>query len=127
MKTTFVCSVCSQTIEHNALITTGYAITKDNKKVCYKCCAEREARELEKTGKGILYLSVIEKKSVRDTGMQLSNWPGTLTLPVLNVVRGRHNIAGSRTDVWFKFAGQPWHGIQYGEFTQICHCKRIKI
>jgi hypothetical protein len=40
---------------------------------------------------------------------------------------GRHNIAGVRYDVWFRGPdGHVWWGVQYGDMTQICHCKRTK-
>ena len=57
---------------------------------------------------------------------EVMNWPGTLRFPA-HVRKGRHNIAGSRYDVWFAGPdGFQWHGVQYGDNTQICHCKRTK-
>jgi hypothetical protein len=60
------------------------------------------------------------------TGDEVINWPGTLRIPVDYSSAGRHNIAGTRTDVWFRFGGAEWHGVTYGEMTQIVHCKRKK-
>lgn len=72
---------------------------------------------MDKHGKTTLYLS----------NGEVTNWPGTLRFPLWSSKRGRHNIAGTRKDVWFKDgSGNMWHGVQYGEFTQICHCKRLK-
>lgn len=59
-------------------------------------------------------------------GYYVSNWPGTLRFDCL-IRKGRHNIAGTRHDVWFDGPdGYVWHGTQYGEWTEICHCRRTQ-
>jgi hypothetical protein len=65
-----------------------------------------------------LYLNTKEKT--------LSNWPGTFKIQLHYIRIGRHNMAGKRYDVWFDYAGNDFHGVTYGDFTQICHIKRIK-
>ena len=68
-------------------------------------------------GKIALYLT--------DEGV--TNWPASLVFPVRYRRIGRHNWAGKRYDVWFTGPdGKPWHGTQYGDNTQIIHCKRVK-
>jgi len=119
---TFKCVDCKQEKPIQTDGGTGYALFgKSKRKVCYECCAIRDRKEMDKTGKAVLYLSMIP-----DTDYYVSNWPGTLKLPIHAMSKGRHNIAGVRYDVWFRFSGCNWHGIQYGDNTQICHCKRLK-
>lgn len=118
----FTCSQCKKKIKHKSDITTGYGTDpKTNKKVCFKCCGENDARNLKNMAIGdktYLYLDTKEKT--------LSNWPGTLKIAVCNVTLGRHNIAGNRYDVWFVYGDNCYWGVQYGDFTQICHIKRVK-
>lgn len=56
----------------------------------------------------------------------VSNWPGSLIFQVIGTPRrGRHNIASSRYDVAFVGPDRRvWSGVQYGEFTQVVHCRR---
>lgn len=55
----------------------------------------------------------------------IGNWPGTLTFKATGVTRGRHNWGIPRWDVWFNGPdGHVWHGVNYGNNTQIVHCRR---
>lgn len=95
---------------------TGYAVVGDTV-VCYPCCAELDRERMRSTGRITLYLA-----PNKNGGFEVTNWPGTLRFPV-----GRHNIAGVRNDVWFIGPdNMTWHGVQYGDNTQLCHCKRVK-
>ena len=89
----------------------------DGKQVCFACCGVRDRADMIATGRAMLYLS-------RTT---VSNWPGTLTFQTGRIVKGRHNIARTRYDAWFCGPdGFVWHGVQYGDNTQIIHCKRTR-
>ncbi len=57
---------------------------------------------------------------------KLTNWPGTLTIPLpMGSTRvGRHNVARVRVDYWFTFEGETWHGVRFGDSTDLVHCKR---
>ncbi len=57
---------------------------------------------------------------------EVTNWPGTLSILVQRMRRGRQNMAGTRIDVWFWFEGHRWHGVQYGPNTDLVHCRRVK-
>jgi len=119
-----ICTKCKKKIVKPAdSCGTGYGIDKDNNKVCYACCAENDKEQMRQDGKTVLYLS---KSKDKVPVHQLTNWPGTLKISVNYMRTGRHNIAGVRYDVWFWFEGAHWHGIQYGDNTQLCHCKRLK-
>lgn len=117
---TFQCSICKMERALQNSGGTGYGTDKDGQKVCYECCGKQDAQRMRETGKAVMYLGR------RGEGQEVLNWPGSLRLPVQGTKTGRHNIAGKRYDVWFQFEGQAWHGVQYGDFTQICHCKRVK-
>ena len=101
--------------------TTGYGKDNAGKTMCYACCAETDKKSMRETGKAVLYLV---KRA--DGSHELTNWPGSLCLYVLHMKVGSHNIAGTRYDVWFIFGGRKWHGVQYGDNTQICHCRRLE-
>jgi hypothetical protein len=78
-----------------------------------------------------LYLVDAKHESPMKTGSpfwthELTNWPGSLSIQVRRIKTGHHNIAGKRYDVWFTFEGHEWHGVQYGDNTQICHCRKLK-
>jgi hypothetical protein len=122
-----VCHACADQIildcghkpSPHEVFTTGYGTTRDGKKRCYACCAAADRAAMEKTGRAVLYLS----KGV--DGYTVGNWPGSLKLRA-SVRTGRHNIAGKRYDAWFSFGGARWHGVTYGDNTQLCHCRRLK-
>lgn len=113
----------------------GYARDAKGKTACYECCAARDRAEMECSGTSKrlpLYLSRsrVEMKdgSIKGGSWKVTNWPGTLRFPVNRIEKGQHNIAGTRTDVWFKGPDYFWwHGTLYGENTQIVHCKRTKV
>ena len=122
-----------------------YGSMHDGAIYCDACCAEIDRDAMVKTGKAVLYLAFpcnprlgrgasrasrlgLQYLRYQPEEVYLSNRPGTLRLPVKNglVKAGRHNIAGVRYDVWFIGPdGKEWHGVQYGDNTQVCHCKRI--
>lgn len=113
----------------------------DGPRHCYACCAELDKANMVETGRATLYLCGQEPKAVPanwkpGTGawstegtklFEVTNWPGSLRFRVTGRTRGRHNIARTRVDVWFNGPdGYVWHGTQYGEWTQLCHCKRTR-
>ena len=105
--------------------TTGYGTDKDNHRICFACCGNRDLKSMIETGRAILYLC---KDDNAFNGYKITNWPNSLSFIPTRVKIGRHNIARTRTDVWFNLieAKEQWHGVTYGDNTQICHCKRIK-
>ena len=133
-ETRFYCATCQQEKVYSSDHFSGYGQDKDGKKHCYECCGRLDEQEMLKTGRATLYLSYDqEPRRYSQTGWfypkkrRVSNWPGTLSIPLNGGIKiGRHNIAGRRFDVWFWFKGEEWHGIQYGDNTQIIHCRRLK-
>lgn len=105
-------------------ITTGYGVDVEGKKYCYDCCARRDREQMLRDGRATMYL--VSEALNGYTTHKMTNWPGSLSLPVYRVKKGHHNIAGTRHDFWFALAGDTWHGVQYGESTQIAHCRRLK-
>ena len=130
MTETFACVDCHAIKEAKTNhCGTGYADCPDGK-VCYDCCAARDEKFMTEHGKITMYLT-LQQCELRGTyrpmrNSTIPNWPGTLRF--VGIVRtGRHNMAGKRYDVWFSDNdGKKWHGVTYGDNTQLCHCKRLK-
>lgn len=117
--------------EHGAH-TTGYGTDNTGARHCWECCAAHDLAAMRERGKVTLYLSQEWAAMQSNVGPDrvrhhyVSNWPGTLKMRAY-VRKGRHNIAGTRYDAWFTDVdGRQWHGVQYGDWTQIVHCKRMK-
>lgn len=120
--TPFLCENCKETktVPENNL-GTGYGCNEKGEKICYECCAKEDLKTMRATGKATMYLVDSE------TGYMVTNWPGTLAFKCTTPRKGRHNITRSRYDIWFQGPDNKiWHGIQYGDDTQICHVKRTK-
>jgi len=101
---------------------TGYGTLPDGTRHCYECCALFESGRMIAEGKTTLYLC-----GNRTTGFTLTDWAGYLKFPVRSMRKGRHNWGIPRYDVWFTGPDKrTWHGVQYGDNTQLCHCKRNK-
>jgi len=123
----FVCSVCGEEKVSPDSGGTGYGIDNSGKKVCYDCCAQRDIADMTATGRITLYLTVAGPGAAAPNWPVVTNWPGTLKLPVKSRSIGNHNFAGKREDVWFVGPdGRNWHGVCIGHNTQLCHCKRLK-
>lgn len=127
----FRCADCLALIP----ITDGRAMDSNGLEVCYPCCGARDHKAMIETGKATLYLSFDDwgpyKPNMsrfigfRYVPAKITNWPGTLAFNTGAVKYGRHNMARNRYDVWFMGPdGREWHGVTYGDNTQICHCKR---
>jgi hypothetical protein len=122
----FVCHRCKR--EYNDADAKKFGKYQGNK-VCYACCAEYDKEYMRKHGKITLYLTHQNPLkpgtvSAKEDGWRVTNWPSSLILPVFHIRKGKHNIAGSRYDVWFYFEGREWWGRQFGENTQLVHCRR---
>ncbi len=127
---TFICSKCHQSKEVRNSGGIGYGKNDQGEKFCYDCIADLDRQIMIDTGHSRnLPLYLINKQfhlNDRFSDGEVSNWPGTLKFRC-RVKRGNHNIARYRYDVWFNGPdGYVWHGVQIGEWTQICHCKRTK-
>jgi hypothetical protein len=121
---TFKCSRCKLVKPVQTNGGTGYAVlAKTHRKVCYDCTADLDKLDMERTGAAVLYLTASTPEHYCG---EVTNWPGTLRIPVLSCKGGKHNIAGSRTDVWFKdHTGARWHGVHLGNMNQIVRCRRL--
>lgn len=133
MSISFQCDQCGAVKESQGL-GTGYGVVSGpdgDKKHCYECCGVNDMKYMIENGVMVLYLtcepaSRMRSPEGRSTRCKVTNWPGTLSFSGYSTV-GRHNIAGWRYDVWFKGPdGYEWHGVTYGDNTQICRCKRTK-
>jgi hypothetical protein len=125
---------CGHEPSEHSEFTTGYGVKEVNGKdfrCCYECCAKDDRDSMLSSGRATLYLDMNPRKAppfgYSRESARVTNWPGSLEFWTGPVRKGRHNIAGRRYDVWFTGPdGKDWHGVQYGENTQICHCRRTK-
>lgn len=118
---------------------------------CFECCADIDRADMIATGRATLCLvanrdyeaelaairsspdPIIRRgydlggQSTIPTRWSITNWPASLVFSPTRVRKGAHNIARHRHDAWFVGPdGCIWHGVQYGDNTQIIHCKRTK-
>ena len=121
------CSKCKKEIpkQKAGSCTTGYAKDKDDNIVCYACCAIEDKQYMKDHKKITLYLTM-PPEGLYNGKSKVTNWPGSFKVICHGFSKGHHNIAGVRYDVWFRFNGYIWWGVQYGDNTQICHCKQTK-
>lgn len=131
------CACGRKFADYKTEMSTGYGVDrKTSQRWCFHCCGEHDIARMIFDGKATLYLSVAKApeetsingiKCFTNTRYELTNWPGSVKFPVAFYSEGRHNIAQTRTDVWFRGPdGHIWWGVQYGEWTQLCHCKRTR-
>ena len=122
--TTHTCTQCGETKTHDGG-GTGYGVNGRGEKVCYACCGINDRANMIETGKAVLYLTTKPEHSTYGSAT-VSNWPDSLQFSGRYSV-GKHNIARRRYDVSFVGPdGFWWRGTQYGDNTQICHCRRTK-
>ena len=101
----------------------GYGTDATGAKVCYACCGARDTRDMIDRGKAVLY-AVGASGPYGDC--EITNWPGSIRFKA-RFGRGRHNWARYRYDGTFTGPdGKPWRFTQYGDNTQIAHCRRAK-
>jgi len=123
------CAACGAECISKYEFTTGYGIDKQNRKICYACCAKIDLADMREHGNTCLYLSyetltqaeydvsnlvarrdcfVLDYPSWRHgcktfyaKNAKVGNWPGSLSFKAKYMKRGGHNMAGCRYDVWF--------------------------
>ena len=117
-----ICSMCKEICQTEGIVP-GYATTRTGKRVCYDCVGKIDREELENLPIGGKITQYLVKEG---NEYYISNWPGTLKIRIWHVKKGNHNIAGTRSDVWFCYATNLFHGVQYGNCSQICHITRVK-
>lgn len=118
-----MCIDCGRVITGDGIFT-GYGITTDGSVVCFDCCGTRDREKLLALNPGESMAMYLTRDA--DGAGEVTNWPGTFRIRIHATRRGRHNFAGSRTDVWFPFGGNAYHGVQYGSNTDVIHVTRVK-
>ena len=109
---------CGHKPSKHDTFTTGYGYDKDKKTFCYDCCAKNEAQYMRESKRVVLYLVNNDK--------EVTDWPGHLRFNVTHKSTGKHNFGIKRTDIWFVFENHYWHGIHYGENSDLVYCKQTK-
>lgn len=91
--------------------------------LCYSCCDEFDKQRLFGAKPGDKFYMYLTGNIQH--GYYVSNWPGSFKLRVYPR-KGRHNIAGARYDFWFYFGNNAFHGVQYGDNTQVAYIRCLK-
>jgi hypothetical protein len=118
-----ICHDCKEEITKSGNGDTGYGtVFKTGKKICYACCALRDIEQMKESDRISLYLCDDTRP------WRVTNWPGTLSIFATGYVTPHgHSWGLTRRDVWFVDTnGAHWHGVQYGDNTQLVHCKKLK-
>lgn len=130
----YICYDCKKIITYTIPSgggASGYALLggrdkpeEKDQQICYECCAIRDVADMKRFGKATMYLTSSKQRGFT---FEVTNWPGTLKFPCPYSRQGKHNIARNRTDVWFKGPDDfIWHGVHYGDWSQIVHVQRTK-
>jgi len=123
---------CGHPESPHSSFTRGYGTNDKGERHCYDCCTDQDLSWMKDKGRIALYLVPVtqqertEGKAPYSASYSVTNWLGHIFAFVRRSTKGRHNIARTRIDVWFPHDGYMWHGVQYGEMTQIVHCRRTK-
>lgn len=102
------CALCGADAE-------AYGTTSEGEQICHACCGRLDRQKLFRGEPITLYWD----------GTEVTNWPGTVRFVPTRTKKGSHNIAKTRTDVWFRAEGRNWHGVQLGEFSQILRITEV--
>lgn len=119
MKHEFICSQCQQNKVHESEVSTGYGYNSKDEKICFECCGVNDAAELKQ-------LQPKQKAVQYWDGKNITNWAASLVINPYAVTHGSHNMAGKRTDVYFRFEGRKFHAVQDGNFSQIAYINVLK-
>lgn len=103
-------------------ISTGYGVTKDGAKHCFDCCALDDGEALDRLTPGETLHSLYLVKKTGEK-CKVTNWPATFAVTCDYDIEGRHNVAGTRTDIGFTYHGRKFYGTQYGYDSQVVHVK----
>lgn len=117
------CSKCGKECKLGG-IAAGYGVIPEtDEKVCYSCCGKLDKQQLLKAKPGDKFWFYLAGNM--QTGYYVSNWPGSFKIRVYPR-KGHHNIAGVRYDFWFTFGNNAFHGVQYGDNTQVAYIRCLK-
>lgn len=131
---TYVCTECKKElplIDPSKPHIGNYGRDKEDNKFCFDCCGKQDLEQMRTQDRITLYLTMPTHGAkmngqIKFFDGKVSNWPGSLSLHATGRV-GNHNIARTRYDCWFSDPhGNKWHGVQYGDFTQLVHCRKLK-
>lgn len=102
----------------------GYGVMPETgEKVCYACCGELDKQRLLNAKPGDKFYMYLTGNM--QYGYYVFNWPGSFKIKVFPR-KGSHNFARARYDFWFYFGNKAFHGVQYGDNTQVAHIRCLK-
>jgi len=117
------CAICGKALIPSG-VGSGYGINGNGEKICYECCAKLDIAELENLKHGEKICFYLTKNKAGQ--WEVTNWPASMRIKVDRFWEGRHNIAGKRRDVRFHIGSKHFHGVQYGNWSEICYIQSCK-
>lgn len=111
---------CGHEPSPHSEFTTGYGLDDQGRTFCYDCCAKNDREQMRRDGKTTLYFTRKDGRTI------VSNWPGSLIFPTRETRTSENNWGATRTDFWFEFEGDLWHGTHVGSSHQLATCRRTK-
>ena len=117
------CSKCGKECKPDRSCS-GYGVMSETgEKVCYACCGEMDEQMLLNARPGERFSFYLTGDIQQ--GHYVGNWPGSFKIRVYPR-KGKHNIARVRYDFWFTFGKNEFHGVRYGNDTEIAHIRCLK-
>ena len=116
------CDECFRALPINppGTLTAGYGRDRQDKIICYACCAKHDKATMLADGKIVLYLAKQD-----DGSWAVTNWPGSLSFPARGVRTMRHPWARHALIAYFTGPdGRTWSAKNIGD-SQIAHCRRL--
>jgi hypothetical protein len=123
----FQCCECDGVFPAHTSGGTGYGYDERNKPICYACCGELDRKALDALEVGEYWTAYVTPVDVNGaTRYKVSNWPGSISLVGFGQ-RKRYGggLGVDRVDVWFKFNGKNFWGVNRGD-NQILRVRRVK-
>jgi hypothetical protein len=105
---------------------TGYAVTRDGRKICYQCAVENERKSMIETGRTVLYLV---SRSPSPSKWHITDWASQLDFPAFNITRSEGYGFGRRYPiVTGRFRGPDGKLWVFRNAcdNQIARCRRLK-
>lgn len=116
----FKCSQCGTTKPIDKNGGTGYATDSENgNKTCYVCMGLNDAKRLKELQPGA-------KMMLYWDGKAITNWPGTLTVPVKSPNIWVTGYKRKTTHIVFTFEGKKYKAFQMGHNAQVAHVRLCK-
>ena len=102
----------------------GYGKDRDGNIVCYDCAGKMDADTLESLKPGE-WMDLYLVNDV-DGNYWVQNWPGSLKFNIYPPPHWQAQSFRNWYDIWFFFRNNRYHGVKYGNNTEIVHIQKVR-